>query len=240
MRDALITGGVFVGAALGPAIRTQIFRHGVPADRTWRRECPHCGADIGGRLLPWSGRCPRCRERVGPRFGVVELVGAAVYAFLAWRVPEPLPLLALCWVATFGIVLAFVDLAVHRLPDRLTLPAFLGGAVLFGLSSVVDDELRRYVVALACAAILAAGYLVLALIAPGGMGLGDAKAALAVGLVAGWFGWGAAATAAVAGFLLAGGYAVTLLALRKVGRKDHIPHGPFLLLGALAALALSA
>ncbi|MEJ3742985.1 A24 family peptidase [Actinomycetes bacterium KLBMP 9797] len=232
-------GAALVGAVLGPAIRAQIFRHGVPADQAWRRDCSECGAAAGGLLLAPSGRCPRCRCRVGPRPGVVEAVAAVVFAFLAWRMPEPLPLLALCWVAAFGVVLAFVDVAVHRLPDRLTLPAFGGGAILFGLSAAVDGDFRRYAVAVACAVILAAGYLVLVLISPGGMGLGDAKAALSVGLVAGWFGWSAAATAAVAGFLLAGGYAVALLALRKVGRKDHIPHGPFLLLGALTALALS-
>jgi leader peptidase (prepilin peptidase)/N-methyltransferase len=157
---------------------------------------------------------------------------------VAWRVREPLPLLAVAWVALLGVVLAHVDAAVRRLPDRLTFPAAGGALVLFGLSAVVDGEYGRLASAAACALALAAFYLVLVLISPNGMGLGDAKAALSVGLAAGWFGWGIAVAAAVAGFLLAGLYAAALLLLRRAGRKDHIAHGPFLLLGGLVAIAL--
>jgi leader peptidase (prepilin peptidase)/N-methyltransferase len=168
------------------------------------------------------------------------VVAAVTLAAVAWRIREPLPLLAVAWVALFGVVLAHVDVTVRRLPDRLTFPAVSGALILFGLSAVVDGGYGRLVTAVSCALALAAFYLVLVLVSPNGMGLGDAKAALSVGLVAGWFGWGIAVAAAVAGFLLAGLYATALLVLRRAGRKDHIAHGPFLLLGALASLALLA
>lgn len=246
---AIDTNGVLIvvaavtGAALGPLLRAQIHHYAVPSEESWRRDCPQCGAALlptTWRALPPTGRCPRCRHRVGPAPGLVEGVTAATLAILAWRVTEPLPLAALCWAAIFGVVLAFVDVSVHRLPDRLTLPAAGGAAVLLGLSAAIDGEPRRYLVALASALTLAAFYLVLALIAPAGMGLGDVKLALCVGLVAGWFGWPVTMLAAMAGFLLAGLYAVVLLVLGRVGRKDHIPHGPFMLVGALAAVILAA
>ncbi|MDQ7905442.1 prepilin peptidase [Phytohabitans sp. ZYX-F-186] len=225
------------GLLLGPLLRAQVFVHTVPAGESWRRDCPHCAARLNGAFLPPTGRCPHCRGRIGPPPGVVEVVAAVALAVVAWRVHEPLPLLAVGWVALFGVVLAHVDVAVHRLPDRLTFPAAGGALVLFGLSAVVGGEWGRLASAVACAAALAAFYLVLVLVSPNGMGFGDAKAALCVGLVAGWFGWGVAVAAALAGFLLAGLYATALLLLRRVGRKDHIAHGPFLLLGVLAAIA---
>jgi leader peptidase (prepilin peptidase)/N-methyltransferase len=239
----LIVVALVAGVALGPLLRAQILHLSVPSEESWRRDCPECGAALlptTWRALSPSGRCPRCRQRIGPAAGLVEAVTAATLALLAWRVSAPLPLAALCWAAVFGVVLAFVDVVVHRLPDRLTLPAAGGTAVLLGLSAAFDGEPGRYAVALASGLGLAAFYLLLALIAPAGMGFGDVKLALCVGLVAGWFGWPVTLLAAMAGFLLAGLYAVILLVLGKVSRKDHIPHGPFMLLGALAAVALTA
>ncbi|MCW6003120.1 A24 family peptidase [Micromonospora sp. CPCC 205371] len=239
----LILVAAVAGAALGPLLRAQILHFAVPSEESWRRDCPRCGATLlpnTWRALPSTGRCPRCRQRIGPVPGLVEAATAATLALLAWRVSAPLPFAALCWAAVFGVVLAFVDVVVHRLPDRLTLPAAGGTAVLLGLSAALEGEPGRYGVALASGLGLAAFYLVLALIAPAGMGLGDVKLALCVGLAAGWFGWPVTVMAAMAGFLLAGLYAVVLLVTGKVGRKDHIPHGPFMLLGALVAIVLAA
>jgi leader peptidase (prepilin peptidase) / N-methyltransferase len=227
-----------IGLLLGPLLRAQVFVHSVPAGEPWRHSCPHCAATLRTGFLPPTGRCPKCRGRIGPPPGLVEVAAAAALAVVAWRVREPLPLLAVAWVALFGIVLAHVDASVRRLPDRLTLSAVGGALVLFGLSAVVDGAYVRLASAVVCALAVAAFYLVLVLISPNGMGLGDAKAALSVGLVAGWFGWGIAVAAAVAGFVFAGLYAAALLVLRRAGRKDHIAHGPFLLLGGLAAIAL--
>jgi leader peptidase (prepilin peptidase) / N-methyltransferase len=235
-----ILAAAAAGLLLSPLLRAQVFAHTVPAGESWRHRCPHCGARVSGAFLPPTGRCPRCRARIGPPPALVEVVAAATLAVVAWRVREPLPLLAVAWVALFGVVLAHVDATVHRLPDRLTFPAAGGALILFGLSAVVDGGYGRLASAVACALTLAAFYLVLALISPNGMGLGDAKAALSVGLVAGWFGWGIAVAAAIVGFLLAGLFATALLLLRRAGRKDHIAHGPFLLLGGLAAIALFA
>lgn len=231
---------VLGGLLAGPLLRAQVFAHSVPVGEPWRHACPHCAARLSRALLPPTGRCPHCRVRVGPPPGAVEVVAAAALGVVAWRVDEPLPALAVAWVALSGVVLAHVDIAVRRLPDRLTFSATGGALLLFGLSAVVGGGYGRLAAAVACALALAAFYLVLALISPNGMGLGDVKAALPAGLVAGWFGWAVAVAAAIAGFLFAGLYAATLLALRRVGRKDHIAHGPFLLLGAFVAIALLA
>lgn len=243
MTAAVIAVAGAVGALLGPALRAQIFHHAVPAGEPWRRACPHCGAALVRRgpasVLPLTGRCPSCAHRIGPRPGVVEVVAAATLGLLAWRVSAPLPLLALSWVAVLGVILGFVDRAVHRLPDRLTLPAFAGAFVLLGLSAVVDGQVGRLGWAVACAVAVAALYLVLILISPSGMGLGDGKTALSVGLITGWFGWATAFVATAAGFVFAGIYAAGLLVTRRAGRKDHIPHGPFMLLGAVAALLVA-
>lgn len=71
--------------------------------------------------------------------------------------------------------------------------------------------------------------LILALLVKGGMGLGDVKLAAVMGLFLG-FPW--VFMALVFSFLAGGCVGGGLMLLRVVGRKDHIPFGPWLALGA--------
>ncbi len=209
---------VLAGLVVAPLVRLIIFRYSVEVGQPWRQ---------------WrsDGRIRRI-FLLGPPIATVELVLAGVLALVAWRVREPFPLLAFSWIAVIGVALAFVDVAVHRLPDALTLSAFVGGVGLLALAG----EPRRLGVALLCSLGMTACYLTLTLINPAGMGLGDGKLALSLGLALGWFGGMVTLYGALAGFLLSGLYAVTMLVLGRVSRKDSIAHGPFMLLGALAAL----
>jgi leader peptidase (prepilin peptidase) / N-methyltransferase len=223
--------GLLTGVLLSPVLRWQIVIHSVAPGEQWRTHCPSCGRSI--LLIGWSSRCRTCHTRLGPFPGSVEIVAALVLGLLATLVREPLPLFAFGWIAAIGVVLAFVDVKVHRLPDRLTFAAFGGAVILLALA-----DLHRVGIALLGSLALAAVYLLLVVANPGGMGLGDAKLALCLGLALGWYGWVAVVYGAAAGFLLSGLFAVVMLALRRMSRKDSLAHGPFMLLGALAALAL--
>jgi leader peptidase (prepilin peptidase)/N-methyltransferase len=81
-------------------------------------------------------------------------------------------------------------------------------------------------------------YLALSVIRPGGIGLGDAKLAASVGAALGWISWQALFTGTFAAFALAAVYGGTLLALHRATRTSHLPLGPFILIGTLAAIAL--
>jgi leader peptidase (prepilin peptidase)/N-methyltransferase len=228
-----------LGGLLGPVLRARIFHHSVPSDQEWRRECPQCSRSVVPGLLsvlPPSGRCPSCRSRIGPPPFAVELATGAVLALLALRVSDPWALAALGWLAAIGVALWFVDVAVHRLPDQLTYAALVGvlGLLLASL------EVARVGWAALSGLGMAAFYLLLILVYPAGMGLGDAKLALSLGTALGWFGWVVTVLGTAAGFFLAGLFAAVALALRRVSRKTRIPHGPFMLLGALATILLVA
>jgi leader peptidase (prepilin peptidase)/N-methyltransferase len=194
-----------------------------------------CGAAVGALLGPLLRRCVIAYS-VHARPGSVEAVAAAVLAVLAVRVREPLALLAFCWVALLGVVLGFVDGALHRLPDRLTLTAFGGAVLLFGAAALVE---HRPVTALLGGLAMAGWYLLLAVIRPSAMGLGDVKLALSLGTALGWLGWFTTVVGTIAGLGFAGLYAALLLALRRIDRKAQLAHGPFMLIGALAAVAFT-
>lgn len=146
---------------------------------------------------------------------------------------------AYAWAAGAAVVLAAVDLATHRLPDRVTCPAY----VVCGVSLVVDAAVHGTWPDL-LTAVLAAGAAfgvsaLAAALAPAGLGFGDVKLLGLLGLLLGWAGWGVLLTGIFLGLLVGALVAVVLLVTRRAGWRTAIPFGPPLLAGAVLALGLS-
>ncbi|OKJ43977.1 peptidase, partial [Streptomyces sp. CB01580] len=73
---------------------------------------------------------------------------------------------------------------------------------------------------------------------PNGMGFGDVKLALSLGVALGWYGWTVLFVGGFAGFLLGALYGFGLMVLKRAGRKTGIPFGPFMITGALLGILL--
>ena len=236
MRPLLITVLALAGLVAGWGQRAVIFRYAVPAGEPVRRCCPACQHQLppSGQwpwLPPPSGRCPACRRRTGPPPLTVEVTTAILLGALAARVHPALVLAAACWLALCAVPLAFIDAAVHRLPDALTASAYAGPAVFLLLAAGTSGPWHDLARAALGGVALAGFYLALVLISPSGMGLGDAKAAASLGTLLAWFGWRVLIAGGLAGFLLAAVYGITLLVTGRATRKQHIPFGPFMITG---------
>lgn len=140
----------------------------------------------------------------------------------------------------FAVLLALVDVRVHRLPDQLTLPLAFAAAVLLGLAGLLPGAAGSWPKALLGGVALGAVYCLLFVIHPEGMGFGDVKLALGLGVLLGWYGWGVLFVGAFAGFLFGSLYGFGLMALGRANRKSAIPFGPFMITGALSGLLLGA
>jgi leader peptidase (prepilin peptidase) / N-methyltransferase len=161
---------------------------------------------------------------------VVMSVALAAVAVLALG-PSPalVPALALAAVSP---TLVRIDLAEHRLPNRLVVPALLAGVVGLGLSWLVSGV--PPLIPLLAGAIYAGVLLVLALF--GGMGMGDVKLAAALGLASPAL--AIAVASPLIAFLLGG--IVALIVLIRSGRGGRIAFGPYLLAGYFGALVVLA
>jgi leader peptidase (prepilin peptidase)/N-methyltransferase len=247
MHAVLIAALAVAGLLIGWLQRPIIFRLAVPAGDPPRSACPDCGTEFWPtRRSPWTGpspagRCRACRARIWPPPLSTELITALVLGSLAARLHPGLVLAAAVWLAICSSPLAWIDIAVHRLPDVLTWPAYAGTAVILLLAAATSGHWADLLRAVLGGLALAAFYLVFALINPGGMGLGDVKLAASLGTLLAWSGWPTLVDGAAAGFLLGGLYGVVLLVLRRATRKQHIPFGPFMIVGAfLIVLAFAA
>jgi prepilin signal peptidase PulO-like enzyme (type II secretory pathway) len=195
--------------------------------------CALGGAVAGGIGAPLATRYferPMGRARLA-----IAVTTAVVFGLLAWRVAHA-ELPAYLYLAAVGVLLAYVDVAVKRLPDPFTLPSYLIGPLLLGVAVLVDGRPMRLAYALLGLGVLWLLYAVQHFVAPGAIGWGDVKLAGVLGLYLGWLGASAWWLGTLAGFVLGGLYAAFLLLTRRGTRKSEIPFGPFMLAGALIGI----
>lgn len=147
--------------------------------------------------------------------------------------------IAFGYLAVISVVLAAIDISTHRLPDRIVLPSWLTGFVLFVIASVLSADPGRMTRAALGMAALFAAYFLMRVVSPGSIGGGDVKLAGLLGLYLGWIGWSALLIGSAAAFVVGGGYALVLLARRRADRHSRIPFGPAMIVGAwLGILAI--
>lgn len=147
-------------------------------------------------------------------------------------------LLAYLYLGAIGAALTFIDLDVHRLPDLIVLPSYPIAFVLLLVPTVVTGHWDRLLWAVVAGLGLFVVYLLLALISPGGggLGFGDVKLAGLLGLLLGWLGWGTVIVSVLAAFVISGVIGLCLLLTRRASRSSYIAFGPSMFLGAWVAL----
>ena len=148
-----------LGLCIGSFLNVVIHRLPLMLERGWRREsaellgvkvdepepislaspgsrCTHCAQRIAWyENLPvlsyvlLRGRCSACKTPISPRYPVVEILTAALFALIGWRFgPHPVALLW-CTFAAVLVTLAGIDWDTTLLPDSITMPLLWGGLV---------------------------------------------------------------------------------------------------------------
>lgn len=228
------------GAAAGLLLPRPVHRMAVEPEEEWRAVCPG-GHAITGPVRGWLGRghCPECGA-YGPGALPTAVATALVCAALAAATGPRPELVAWLVMTPVAVLLAAVDQRVRRLPDVLTLPLAAAGAVLLGLVGRLTGETAAWRRALLGGLLLGAFYLVLYLANPRGIGLGDVKLAVGLGIALGWYGWRTLVTGGAAGVLIGALYGAGLLLIRRGARDTAMPLGPFMIIGAFCGLLLGA
>ena len=164
--------------------------------------------------------------------------GALLFGAFAFKLHFGLSLILVSlWVLIFLQILV-VDFAYRMILDWVVLPgcvlAFLSAIAAPTALGVKDWKVDLLCGFLALAFFLLLYFLPLLIMKVEAMGFGDVKLGLFIGLALGT----AAFPGIIYGIVLGGLVPGVLLVLRLKKRKDYLPYGPFLCLGALAALFL--
>jgi leader peptidase (prepilin peptidase) / N-methyltransferase len=249
MRDYVVVCTAAAVGLLAGLVPQVSYRWTVPAGAPLRADCGRCGRSFPQGWRGWigSGRCPACRGSVGGPWWAFALLGAALCAVLAWRLASSsvgVGLLVAAWLVFLlgGMVLATVDVAVHRLPTALVYATAAGSGGLLAVAALAAGRPDPLVGGLLGAAAVGGVYLLMAVVAGTQIGLGDVRLAAVAGLLLGTVGW----SAVVLGTLLPFLFALPLAVIRAVmtgngatvEHRRYLAFGPFLIAGAVAAVVL--
>jgi leader peptidase (prepilin peptidase)/N-methyltransferase len=207
--------------------------------------CPECMHALSAKdLIPvvsWiflRGKCRYCNTRIHWQYPVVEAVTSIAFGLSAFVLaPANLVgvILFMLWLLLLSmlIILAVYDARWMLLPDKIMWPAIGVAAMIVLIQALVAHSFLALRGPSLAAIIFGGAFLALVVLSRGrAMGGGDIKLVFLMGLV---LGLKSALLALIIAFDVAAIVGITLILLKKRGRRDMIPFGPFLVLATVMA-----
>ncbi|MBI3327061.1 MAG: prepilin peptidase [Nitrospinae bacterium] len=200
--------------------------------------CRACSAPI----RPWdnipvlsylllAARCRACGEHISLRYPCVELVMGGLYILLWLKLGVSLPLVGYALLNSTLVIVALIDLDHQIIPNIITYPGMVVGLGLsfraLPLNPLMGSPLLASLVGLLAGGIF---FYAVALVSRGGMGGGDIKL---IAMIGAFLGWQGTLFTILVGALTGSLVGIALMLLGKKGRRDKVPFGPFLSLGAI-------
>ncbi len=240
-----------LGAAVGSFLNVVAYR--LPAGLSVLHppsRCPHCHTQLSPSenlpVLGWlwlRGRCKHCQTPISIRYPMIEAITGGLFLLVFCQFTNGIEIWGY-WVFLSGLLaLSLIDLDTLTLPNPLTqsgLLAGLGFQLLQGSQFPLNSgEISRHLMLGILGAVVglwlldAIAFLGSISLGQTAMGAGDSKLAAMIGA---WLGWKllllAGFLACAAGAIVGGG----AIALGGLNRRQKIPFGPFLALGAILTL----
>ncbi len=197
-----------------------------------RSHCMKCGTALQARdLIPMfsyiflGGRCRYCREKVSLQYPFVEILNGSLWVVTFLLVDDPVKSILYCLMISGLLVLSVIDWRTFEIPFGINVYLFVIGLI----REIVDGISISILLDFA----LVSGFLLfLFLITRGrGIGGGDIKLMVAVGLVLGW-----KLTIVALFFGCLYGSVIHIIRM-KVRKTEHVlAMGPYLSAGIITAV----
>lgn len=240
-----------IGAAIGSFLNVVIYR--LPAGESILAppsHCPRCQERLAWHdnvpVLAWfwlRGRCRYCRGAIAFRYPLVEAIAGGLFLAVFWQFGPTVSAIGYGLLLSWLLALALIDCDTLTLPNPLTQSGLVAGLGFMAIqgwaeTGAIQGSVDRLVTGIFGAVLALWGLEAIALLGSlvygrTAMGAGDAKL---LALIGAWLGWQGAALAAFVGCALGAFLGGGAIALRLLDRRQPIPFGPFLALGATLTL----
>jgi leader peptidase (prepilin peptidase)/N-methyltransferase len=197
--------------------------------------CTKCGEKLKAHhLIPLisyillGGRCSFCKTKISVQYPLVELLTSFLFTVLFSKFYFTIYFFKYAFLFSLLIVISFIDLQIQIIPDGLVILGLITGLIFTFIDRYYPFS-GYFLGALIGGGIL----LLIALLSRGGMGGGDVKLMLFLGL---FLGWEKTLLTLFLSFVAGGFFGILVLVTGKKGRKDPIPFGPFINIGAIMAV----
>lgn len=233
------------GLLIGSFINVCIYR--IPAEKSIvapPSSCTSCGTQLKPLdLVPvfsylfLGGKCRYCKVTISPRYPLVELATACSFTGLFLVYGLSVQFFAFAFLTAILTAVFFIDIDHRIIPDELVIAGLIGGfaAFLYNIFNPMEAYGGEGWWTPLMGMVTGSGILLLIAIVgmfiyktEDAMGMGDVKLFAPIGL---FLGWKLCLAALFVSVLLAGTISLTLIIIRKKGRKDTIPFGPFIVSG---------
>jgi len=235
-----------IGLIIGSFLNVLIYRVPIKKSIAWPSStCPNCDERIKKydnipllSYLILRGKCRSCGQAISPRYPAIELLSAilVVISFLYFGIT--LSAVLSSFFLLILLTVAVIDIGHKIIPNVIILPSIVISGIIAVVGEIFGYETLPLVgqasLVEAIIGFLAGGGLlfIIALLWRGGMGGGDIKLAGFMGIFLGRY----VLMGLFAGFLFGSIAGLISMAVFHKDRRDLIPFGPFLSLGAIVAL----
>lgn len=230
-----------LGSVIGSFLNVCIYR--IPVNKSIFFPPSHC-TNCKTKLKPvdlipvlsyliYKGKCKYCGEKISPQYPLIEILNGLIYILIFIKFEYSLNFIFHCILGSLLIIIGVIDYKHTIIPN---------GLIIFGLSTgliyrfVLPLFLRTEVLWLdSIFGLLIGGgfFLLVAIVSKGNMGGGDIKL---LGMLGFFLGVKKTMMIIFLSFFIGALFTLPLLILKKKGRKEMIPFGPFIALSAFITM----
>lgn len=226
-----------LGLVIGSFLNVCIYR--IPRGESISFPPSHC-TDCKTQIKPYDlipvisylflgGKCRHCGSKISIKYPALELFTAIIFLLIYKQYGLSIELIKFLILAVFLIVIAFIDFYTQDVYAVTTYPCLFIGVVFMLIDKFyIHSDIMTYLIGL----VVGVGVIGLIVIITGAMGTGDIEIAAICGI---YLGWSNTLITIFFSFIIGAIVGVSLIALKKKGRKDPIAFGPFLAIGTMIA-----
>lgn len=234
-----ITFFLILGLLIGSFLNVCIYR--IPRSESVSFPPSHC-TNCDSKIKPYDlvpvisyillrGKCRHCGEKISVKYPLIELITSTIFLALYIKFGLSFELIKYIIFSCFIIVIGVIDLETTDVYFKTTLSGIIIGLVFIGVGYFYGYEVWSCIFG----GFLGGGLIAAIILLTHGMGWGDAEICLLGGI---FLGFKLTIVMLFLSFVIGGIIGLLLIVTKKKSKKDYIPFGPFISLGAVITIFL--